>query len=123
MELIKECPVCLENFQSYSTIVIAPCNHLLCLECAQRLYQQNTSCPCCRQLSRTFYCTTPEDIHTVARHYNMEAFRNSCTLGLSVYQIWLEQSIVPKEKFILEESDENLNGDESDDEDYGFWEP
>ena len=61
MDSKPTCPVCLEDLDSESIIVIAgECKHLLCLECAVGHYivHQGGSCPYCRQISRTMLITT-----------------------------------------------------------------
>lgn len=48
---IKECPVCLENKMIYLKMV---CGHKLCLQCANTWFNENQSCPVCRnQISQT----------------------------------------------------------------------
>lgn len=45
MEIV-ECVVCMEN---QSIMILAPCGHSLCEECAQRLILNSQNCPECRQ--------------------------------------------------------------------------
>jgi ankyrin repeat protein len=47
----KECPICYENtVQKQSN-----CKHNYCTECIQKHYNNNSSCPICRQQLTTFY--------------------------------------------------------------------
>lgn len=44
-----ECPICLEEPQTISQIWVAPCGHILCQECAPKLFLHSKSakCPLC----------------------------------------------------------------------------
>ena len=46
----KECPICLEEFQTNSYIFKTECRHIYHKECLQHWLQSSKStCPCCRQ--------------------------------------------------------------------------
>jgi hypothetical protein len=45
-----ECGICLEPFDSgMHRLVVLPCGHMLCIQCAQRSFELSISCPICRK--------------------------------------------------------------------------
>ena len=65
------CPVCLDDLDTDSLIVMALCQHLLCLQCALGHYivHLGSTCPYCRQVSPVLLVTTIEEGNTETRQY------------------------------------------------------
>jgi len=50
-----ECPICMENIQATSNIIITPCNHKFCATCLLREMNNRNTCPVCRRVLKPEY--------------------------------------------------------------------
>lgn len=48
-----ECPICFNQFFTHDTCIYAPCKHMFCRRCVQRLLDYDVRCPVCRTVAQT----------------------------------------------------------------------
>ena len=49
---IKECAVCLEDFENGKSVTKLKCGHIFCAKCIEDWLEENVSCPCCRKFTK-----------------------------------------------------------------------
>ena len=46
----SDCSICLVSYPENTTFYLMTCNHSFCIECCEKWFSSNVSCPLCRQL-------------------------------------------------------------------------
>ena len=49
MNSLKECTICLKEFESGNSVTKLKCGHGFCTECIEKLFEESITCPYCRK--------------------------------------------------------------------------
>ena len=53
--IINDCPICMENIDMSSNVIITPCKHHFCATCLLREMNNRNTCPVCRRILKPGY--------------------------------------------------------------------
>jgi hypothetical protein len=86
------CIICLNDDLTISEKCVTQCNHLLCKQCLEQVFEKSNKCPMCRGEITTYYCDGIEtrllyiekkrirNIQTIIEQRNTVSINNHCKL-------------------------------------------